>query len=82
MNDRRFHLWGIPVLALLIALLNGPYAGANAPARFVVMGGRALLYGGAVGRQPSAVDVAVAPPAPAWSKPDGGCRRWRGCRWR
>ena len=28
------------------------------------LGGRALLHGGAVGRQPSAVDVAAAPPTP------------------
>jgi hypothetical protein len=44
MNDRRFRRWGIPVLALLIALLNGPYAGADAPARFVVSWGVALYF--------------------------------------
>ncbi|GAA3964489.1 sensor histidine kinase [Hymenobacter antarcticus] len=44
MNDRRFRLWGIPVLALLIALLNGPYAGADAAARFVVSWGVSLYF--------------------------------------
>ena len=34
MNDRRFRLWGIPVLALLIALLNDQYKGPDAGARF------------------------------------------------
>ena len=42
MSDRRFRLWGVPVLTLLIALLNGPYAGNNALTRFMVSWGVAL----------------------------------------
>ena len=44
MNDRRFRLWGIPVLALLITLLNGPYAGAGAAGRFGVSWGVSLYF--------------------------------------
>ncbi|WP_210517454.1 sensor histidine kinase [Hymenobacter terricola] len=44
MNDRRFRLWGIPTLALLITLLNGPYAGADAGPRFVISLGVSLYF--------------------------------------
>ncbi|MFD1470633.1 sensor histidine kinase [Hymenobacter caeli] len=42
MNDRRFRLWGIPALALVIALFNGPYRGPGAGARFALSAGVAL----------------------------------------
>ncbi len=44
MNDRRFRWWGIPLLALLIALLNGPYPGPGAGLRFAVNWGLALYF--------------------------------------
>ena len=44
MNDRRFRLWGIPGLALIITLLSGPYHGADAAARFVTTAGFSLYY--------------------------------------
>ncbi|HEX8329690.1 MAG TPA: histidine kinase [Hymenobacter sp.] len=36
MNDRRFRLWGMPLLAFIIALLGGHYEGENVPVRFLV----------------------------------------------
>lgn len=44
MKDHRFRLWGIPALALLITLLNGPYTGPDAPLRFVISWGLALYF--------------------------------------
>ena len=44
MNDRRFRLWGIPVLALLIALLRGPNGEENTLAQLAVTYGFALYF--------------------------------------
>ncbi|MBD2768640.1 histidine kinase [Hymenobacter sp. BT664] len=44
MNDRLFRLWGIPALALLITLSDGPYNGPGAGIRFMMNGAFSLGF--------------------------------------
>jgi hypothetical protein len=44
MNDRRFRLWGIPVLALIITLIDGPYNGPGGGIRFLLNGAFSLGF--------------------------------------